>query len=760
MAIKRYVATADNTITNAFKQDLQTRGTGSNMGASDVLEVFSIYGHATSASVEKARALVNFPISTVKTDRSAGTIPESGSVKFFLRMFNTPHGQTLPKNFDMQVLPISKSWSEGQGLDMEEYSDEGVSNWVKASTTKLAHTTDIKVRTAIKTNLEGKYFVLHNGDNVKYNFWFDNSSKATASFTIANVGNMGAADTIVFDSTAGTTYTMTVTAHGGATTNSNTTSPTFAIVNGSAANTAANLTTALNGLTEFEATRVAGVVTVTQSVGGTQGNVSTALTDAGPDGISVTNFTGGTSQGGPNPQGTEVAVPLTSSAITTVNHIARQIKRSIHNADIKISASISVEDTEDSTGATVRSVNNSTAGVSGSFTGSITNDYLTVATVQSGGQSRWVNAGGDFHEVGYTPGKNLPHYVKNFSIGTENLDVNITALVEEWLAAEDTVDTDRENYGVMLKMSGSFEDGTRGRSYYTKKFFSRTSEFFYKRPAIEARWDDSILDDRANFFRSSSLASGEDNLNTLYLYNFVRGQLRNIPVLGGASGSNDAHTSIHLQVFPSGNIKNNVIKPISLPIGGGVTTNNSTVVSGGWVSTGIYSASFAFTGSSKEIFEVWSKPTGVLQGIQLVTGSVFTVKKIESLNYMPNTRYATSIKNLKPSYSQSDKVRFRVFIREKDWSPNIYTKATQTIEPYIVEKAYYRIFRIKDDFDVITYGSGSGNPYTKLSYDINGNYFDLDMSLLEENYAYGLKLSLEVDGRNVEQEEIFKFRVE
>ena len=41
MAIKRYFADADNTITNAYKADLTTRGTGANMGAADVLEIFS-----------------------------------------------------------------------------------------------------------------------------------------------------------------------------------------------------------------------------------------------------------------------------------------------------------------------------------------------------------------------------------------------------------------------------------------------------------------------------------------------------------------------------------------------------------------------------------------------------------------------------------------------------------------------------------------------------------------------------------------------
>ena len=38
--IRRYYAKKDNTITNAFQENLTTRATGSNMGASDILEVF------------------------------------------------------------------------------------------------------------------------------------------------------------------------------------------------------------------------------------------------------------------------------------------------------------------------------------------------------------------------------------------------------------------------------------------------------------------------------------------------------------------------------------------------------------------------------------------------------------------------------------------------------------------------------------------------------------------------------------------------
>ena len=69
MSIKRYFSNADNTITNAFKANLTTRGTGSNAGASDILEVFAIFGQASSGSLEKSRALINFDISKIKKDR-------------------------------------------------------------------------------------------------------------------------------------------------------------------------------------------------------------------------------------------------------------------------------------------------------------------------------------------------------------------------------------------------------------------------------------------------------------------------------------------------------------------------------------------------------------------------------------------------------------------------------------------------------------------------------------------------------------------
>ena len=62
MAIRRYKATADNTIANGYQENLRTRATGSNMGQADVSEVYSIYGRATTSSAELSRIITQFDV--------------------------------------------------------------------------------------------------------------------------------------------------------------------------------------------------------------------------------------------------------------------------------------------------------------------------------------------------------------------------------------------------------------------------------------------------------------------------------------------------------------------------------------------------------------------------------------------------------------------------------------------------------------------------------------------------------------------------
>ena len=488
MAVKRYTADADNTITNAYEPNLMTLGEKANMGASDSMEVFTIWSQRSSSdagsSLERSRALVQFPVADIIADRAAGDIPASGSVNFILKIFNAEHPYTLPINYDMAILPVSQSWSEGYGLDMETYQDHGESNWLSRS-----------LNTA-------------------------------------------------WGASGGTFHT-----------------------------------------------------------------------------------------------------------------------ESAHLASVEAATNI-----------------------------------LNIKTM----------------------------YTASFGdSGTENIEVDISELVEQWIAGT------KANYGVALMMSGAYETDQLSASFYTKKFYTRTSEYFYKRPHIEARWDNSKKDDRANFYASSPLASNADNQNTLFLYNQVRGQLKNIPNL---HASNTLTVKLYRDALTD-NVPATVI--------GGLTDD-----------VGVYTASFTIDTTASILYDVWS--TG---STELHTGSAITVKSLTAEQENPNPKYVTSMTNLRAAYSNEETARFRLFIRKQNWSPTIYTKATETLNSEIIDSAYFKITRLSDNLEVIPFGTGSTN-HTKLSYDQSGSYFDLDMSMLEQDYAYGLSFAYHVNGKYVEQPEVFKFRIE
>jgi hypothetical protein len=366
------------------------------MGASDVLDVFSVYARQSTSSAELSRVLVKFPITDISTDRTNSIIPASGSVSFYLHLYNASHSRTVPKEAKYTFMMVSQSWQEGAGLDMEGYTDLTLGNegadWMSASNSA---------------------------------YWTDACS-----------------------------------------------------------------------------TLLAGGSYHTQS-------------------------------GAPNDQ------------VDTEIHIFDQ----------------------------------------------------------------------------------------TLSDGTEDIEVDITPWVEQWIAGT------YSNYGVGVMLTASQEASSSvdalaglptGRadddgliqnpsgsttSYYIKRFFGRKSQYFFKRPHIEARWDDSLRDDRGDFHYSSSLADGPDNLNTIYLYNYVRGILKDIPGI-------EKTGSIMVSLFsgnlddtrPTGSSGQLHINSSSNPGNEGKVGGVKLHVTGGWVSTGIYSASLAITASKTTsgfdpiltLYDVWS----------------------------------------------------------------------------------------------------------------------------------------------------------
>ena len=747
MSIKRYLATKDNTISSAFKANLSDRGVTSNMGSSDILEMFSIFGQASSSSLEQSRILVEFPVNDIHKDRQAGIIPASGSVKFKLKMFNAEHNQTVPEKVTVTVAPLVKAWSEGSGLDMESYLDIGASSWHSASSTQ-------QWQTAGGDYLNSSYIA---------------SSPVPMEYTQYLDTGLENLDVDITD-----------------------------IVEQMIFNQAGSSTPA-SGSIVFNETKPP--------------KLGAKFKIYGHDGdyrvfqfANVSSFSGNT-----------VFVVTGSNAANSSANLINAINSSA------ISSSV----------AATGQGGNLTASLSqraGTFYG----NTIISSSVQSATAS-----------------------ITNFAGGSGAL-----------------------NHGFVVKLSETQEDGSLARSYYTKKFFARTSHHGLSRPVIEVQWDSAIKDDRANVIKSSSLAPSADNLNKIYLYNQVRGNLRDIPNIIEATGTSvspgNTIVGSHLlvQYVPSiGSAAETVTGRVLNVHSGNNTahfeTGSSTYMAARKTKTGVYYSEFAYGGTSSTLYDIWtarkvtgesflkvsqeerglagnttasvpsphitadtttftggadsgpggfaeitlrvkSKPTHgkiiqlvtttgdaknfvfsnstdvfsdtsnvdgsgrMIIGIksvsaqydiatrvqaaitaiggfesetkgldtatdvytQLFTGSGFTVSSDSPYDNYQIPQYLTSITNLKSSYKKDEQATFRIYTRNKNWKPNLYTVASSDAPVNTIRDGFYKISRPSDNTTIIDYSTGSSPSYSSLSYDSKGSYFDLDMSILEPNYLY------------------------
>tara|TARA_R110000824_G_scaffold13496_13_gene58752 strand:+ start:697 stop:3021 length:2325 start_codon:yes stop_codon:yes gene_type:complete len=766
MAIRRFKATKDTTITNAFKSSLRTRGSGSNMGASDILETFSIYGQASTSSSELSRILIDFDIDTLSASRDDGEIPVSGSVNFYLRMFNAEHSSTTPTDYVMQIAPISQSWDEGTGLDMEDYRDPGIGNGGQGVTWLARKSGSFSAGSLNLDSSATEYVSVSDADA----FSFTDNAAVDKPFSISAWIYV---DSLSADRPIMTKYT---------TSGGDKREWYFYIRSGGSYE---NLHLYLYD--ENNNALIEGIAPANTVEAGQWYHVA-AIYDG---------------QGGPNAgNGIKIYINGTSQTLTVVNNASYVIMRNT-TAPVYIGYTtegsayfdgqideVSVWDKELDPGNVVEIYNKGVpnnleqtdaykvdatnklvawwrmewAGVvpvdttstiydrsgngrNGTGQNLDAADLLTTnyAGINKDNASNtalyWVNQGGSL-VTGSEYGPSL--YSQDFVTGVEDLQVDVTHQVEEWL------NNNTASYGFGVFLSSSYE--SKERSYYTKKFFARDSQYVLKRPALEARWDSSKGDDTSNFFLSSSRVPAAQNLNTIYMYNFVRGQLRNIPNVGTGS--------IFLSVYsgttaPTGD-------KIQFPAGGDVAATLDTNVTGGYAgSTGVYSASFAFNNSSvTKIFPVWHSGSGGENDTEYLTSSAITVNVFDEQRSYPISSYVANITNLQSQYSTNDVAHFRVFMRSKDWNPNIYTVASTEVEPTIIENLYYKVIRAVDEQIVINYGTGSGNQaYTKLSYDASGSYFDMDMSVYETDFSYQISFLVNEGSDYIELKDKFNFRV-
>ncbi len=605
MSIKRFIANKDNTITDAFNPGNRTRGTSSNMGASDSAEIFSIYAQANTSSLERARALFEFPIQEILTSRNAGKIQASGSATFRLKIFNVEHTSTTPEDFKLVVSPLLEPWSEGIGLDMETYTDKYASNWLSSS-----------LATA------WKYPGSTHADSIKEDFALNATSEN-------------------YEQTFSTGHE--------------------------------DLSIDVTPLVEKWLLHEAG-----NSI---KASGSIQLTGVPTSGHQIKLYT----YGGDNHLFQFSTSSVNGDSLSYVEIAAGDIPATRNNLLTSISAT-------------------------SKFTGqAAATDKVIVKQVTSGfyGNTKISSSAG------------TPIAAVNFAGGTGIV-----------------------NYGLVAKLSGSAETGATKASYYTKRFSTRKSEFFMKRPVIEVQQSVVITDDRGNLIKSSVLAEEKDNLNKIYFYNYINNSLKDIPSAAIPNG-----LIVRLATSSAGSA--------DVELHGPNTHGRHALATK--ISTGVYEAQFGYSGSVSTLYDVWqvsgSNPA-------IYTGSAMKVNSLAFQQRKGNQDYTINITNLKPSYRADEVETFRVYTRNKDWSQNVYTKATQTAPVDTIKESFYSVKRVADNHEVISYSTSSATAYSKLSYDASGSFFDLDMSILEPNYLYEVSILSKQDDSYVEQKEKFRFRID
>lgn len=315
-----------------------------------------------------------------------------------------------------------------------------------------------------------------------------------------------------------------------------------------------------------------------------------------------------------------------------------------------------------------------------------------------------------------TPGASGSGVIKtqHFDVGDEDLDLDVSDIVNGWLGGN-------TNNGFLVKLSSTLE--ASGENYYRKLFHARNTHFPDRRPYIEARWDDSIRDDRNNFFWDVS--------GTLFLYNSVRGQLTDI--VGVGTGSIGVKIS-----DKSGTL--------------GFVTGSHTG------RTGIYSASFAFPSGSYS-GSLWSDVWFRLgaPATWYMTGA-FGIADSFARQELNGNRWAVSVVNLRDSYEAVEDVRLDLYVRPFDYNPAQVLTSSLSSLGMVVTKAYYRITNDRTREVVVPFSTGALE-YTRTSYDQSGNYLRLRMDTLTPGEVYRLSFLFDVDGQRTYVDQNLKFRV-
>ena len=329
----------------------------------------------------------------------------------------------------------------------------------------------------------------------------------------------------------------------------------------------------------------------------------------------------------------------------------------------------------------------------------------------------------------------------SFVNGQENLKIEVTDYFKAFLnyaTGTSIANGGSADHGFLLRMSNAQEckDATEATAagvatsvsadnFYSKKFYSRETNT-QKAPYLQLEWPGAIKDDRKSIKFSRS--------GLLYYYSVVDGALADLNGTGPFPG--------HVTLSADGNAT----------VAGSTGIYLGIAVSAARASKGIYKINVGDAGTETAAAGLTGINIGVSGATSFTDSWTVTTAgeyRTDSFSFsciLPTSghssyttaNYQITLSNLVPKFQPGTIQRIRVNIKDRTTSLKSVTGSSTAMNNYVVKSGKIQIReKYTDDIEVNNFD---------ISYDSEGNFFDLDTNLLYPGIPYKVFMQLDARG--------------
>lgn len=304
---------------------------------------------------------------------------------------------------------------------------------------------------------------------------------------------------------------------------------------------------------------------------------------------------------------------------------------------------------------------------------------------------------------------------QRFNTGLEDLEIDMTTAISATMAGL------IQDNGFLVSFDPSSVE-VDNKSYFVKRFASRTAYNADKHPQMIIKFDDSIQDDTNDLVF--------DSPNSIFLYNYVQGSLQNLysashQITGSAS------LILKLQTEISGGLYN-------------VMAYASQHMLGKLPVSGVYSANITVSSTAPEIVAKLAQSSSIKftpiwrsidDTVSFLTGSnVFFYPPQRGSQMIEPKRLIVSVTGLKPEHTIDETTTLRVNLFDSS-SPKLFKVKLPIEQPGVaVRDTYYSVRDDSTNQVMIPFDKTSKS--TRVSSDSTGMYFKLDFSNLTAGRVY------------------------